>query len=81
MREFKWEIDIIMATLDSLDKKLNAVLTAIANIATGDNTAVLAAIASLQTDVDTNVEGIAPTPAPDAPPAPVSDAAPATSGS
>jgi hypothetical protein len=54
------ELRKIMATLTSLDAKLNAVLTAIANISTGDNTAVLAAIAGLKTDVDTNVEGEAP---------------------
>ncbi len=53
-----------MATLASLDAKLDVVLTAIANISTGDNSAVLAAIADLKTDVDTNVEGVAPAPAP-----------------
>lgn len=57
------ELMQIMATLTSIDAKLDAVLTALASNPNTDNTAVLAAIAALKTDVDTNVEGSAPAPA------------------
>jgi len=59
-----------MATLESIELKIDALTTAVSALTPDDNTAVLAAVADLKTEVQTNVEGDAPVVAPAPEPAP-----------